>query len=146
MKFLFTVICLAASAASALAQRISIGAPAEWTTVKPGESITVRVDRPMTLSSSSEVAIAIGFWPCGGGPCAAQNVQEVLGNVVYKGPYDPQLRELGRQPYENFTVQMPSHFRPPMEVSLGVAHFSLIGAGLMPFLEVANITLLLTEA
>ena len=120
----------------------------------------------MTLSSSSEVAIAIGFWPCGGGPCAAQNVQEVLGNVVYKGPYDPQLRELGRQPYENFTVQMPSHFRPPMEVSLGVAHFSLIGvstsharrgsslsdtrslvqAGLMPFLEVANITLLLTEA
>ena len=50
MKFLLTAICLAASAASALAQRISIGAPAEWTTVKPGESITVRVDRPVRLS------------------------------------------------------------------------------------------------
>lgn len=30
-----------------LGQRIAIGAPAEWATVKPGSNITVEVDRPV---------------------------------------------------------------------------------------------------
>ena len=90
----------------------------------------------MTLSSSDEVAVAIGFWPCNGGHCADQNVQEVLGSVAYKGAYDPQLVEPWIPPYQNFTVEVPSHFKPPMEVSLGVAHFSLIGVSAVLFLDV----------
>ena len=82
----------------------------------------------MTLSSSQEVAIAIGFWPCNG-PCNQSDVNtEVLGDLAYSGPYDPQLREAGwKPPYQNFTVTVPSHFVPGSEVSLNVAHFSLIG-------------------
>ncbi|KAI0755327.1 hypothetical protein C8Q80DRAFT_425661 [Daedaleopsis nitida] len=141
MKLFYTIAVLAASATCVLAQRIRIGAPAEWTTVTPGESITVRVEVPLTLSSSNEVAVAIGFWPCGGGPCAAQSVDQYLGNVVYKGLFAPQLHESPTPPYENFTVAVPASFQPPMQVSLGVARFAMIGASEMPFMEVANITL-----
>ena len=81
----------------------------------------------MTLSSSQEVAIAIGFWPCNGA-CNETDVTQVLGSLAYSGPYNPQLTgEAWKPPYENFTVTVPSHFVPGSEVSLNVAHFSLIG-------------------
>lgn len=81
----------------------------------------------MTLSSSQEVAIAIGFWPCNG-PCNRTDVTEVMGNLVYSGAYNPQLTSAGwKPPYQNFTVTVPSQFVPGSEVSLNVAHFSLIG-------------------
>ena len=50
----------------------------------------------MTLSSSQEVAIAIGLWPCGSAStnvCADMNVTQILGNVVYAGPYEPKLQQ-----------------------------------------------------
>ncbi|RPD62825.1 hypothetical protein L227DRAFT_573347 [Lentinus tigrinus ALCF2SS1-6] len=123
-----------------------IGAPAEWTSVQPGESITVRVDRPGFQSSAEEVAVAIGFWPCGSSPCSNVGyLDEVLGNVVYNGPYDPEYHT--GQPtsaqYQNFTVTVPSAFQPGQQISLNVAHFTLIGAEFMPYMEVKNITLLL---
>ncbi|OSD07596.1 hypothetical protein PYCCODRAFT_1463824 [Trametes coccinea BRFM310] len=130
-------------AVAALGQRIAIGAPADLTTVHPGQNITVEVDRPMTLSSSQEVAIVIGFWNCNGHPCSDMDVTEVMGNVVYSGPYNPKLQEgqeAEKPPYQNFTVTVPSTFEDG-QASLNVAHFSLIGAGLEPFLEVANVTL-----
>ncbi|KAM5538574.1 hypothetical protein V8D89_007603 [Ganoderma adspersum] len=121
---------------------LRITAPAEWSTVKPGSNVTIELDRPMTLGSSQEVAIAIGFWPCNG-PCNRTDVTEVMGSLVYSGPYNPQLDTAAnwRPPYQNFTVTVLEHFTPSSEVSLNVAHFSLIGAGLMPFLETLNITL-----
>ncbi|KAM5538616.1 hypothetical protein V8D89_007645 [Ganoderma adspersum] len=139
---LYYLFALAFLVASAFAQRCQITAPAEWSTVKPGSNVTVELDRPMTLSSSQEVAIAIGFWPCNG-PCNRTDVTEVMGSLVYSGPYNPQLNTTAnwRPPYQNFTVTVPAHFTPGSEVSLNVAHFSLIGAGLMPFLETLNITL-----
>ncbi|KAI0695751.1 hypothetical protein C8T65DRAFT_664692 [Cerioporus squamosus] len=146
MQFFFLALAsLAAFVSSVLAQRIAIGAPAEWTNVQPGQNITVRVDRPNTLSSSEEVAIVIGLWPCGGTACANIDVQEVLGTVLYKGAYEPLLVAPGLPPFQNFTVTVPSHFEA-QQISLAVAHFSLIGAGLEPFLEVANITLIIPQA
>ncbi|RDX50210.1 hypothetical protein OH76DRAFT_1482366 [Lentinus brumalis] len=145
MQLFLTLAWLAAFVSSVLAQRIAIGAPAEWTNVKPGQNITVRVDRPNTLSSSQEVAIAIGLWPCGSTACSNIDVQEVLGNVLYSGPYTPKLVSPGLPPFQNFIVTVPVHFQP-QEVSLSVAHFSLIGAGFEPFLEVANITLIIPKA
>ena len=85
---------------------------------------------------------------------------DVLGSVLFRGLYTPQLIEPGVPPYQNFTVTVPAHFNVS-EVSLNVAHFSLIGvstsphpallivdellplyqAGAEPFLETANITL-----
>ena len=86
----------------------------------------------MTLSSSQEVAVVIGFWACNG-PCNETDVSQIMGNVVYNGPYSPQLVDPGfKPPYQNFTVTVPSHFVPGSEVSLNVAHFTLIGVRL-PF-------------
>ncbi|KAI0695748.1 hypothetical protein C8T65DRAFT_664668 [Cerioporus squamosus] len=117
MQLLLTVASLALPFTSSLAQSIMIGAPAEWTSVKPGESITVRIDRP------------------------------VLGSVVYNGPYDPEFHS--DQPtlphYQNFTVVVPSGFEPPQQISVNVAHFTLIGAEFMPYMEVRNVTLLLSS-
>ncbi|KAI0669158.1 hypothetical protein C8Q78DRAFT_978246 [Trametes maxima] len=134
----------------AFGQRIAIGAPAEWSTVQPGDNITVEVDRPMTLTGSQEVAIAIGLWSCAGygesanRTCADIDVTQVLGNVVYSGVYTPKLQqgqEAYKPPYQNFTITVPSTMSPGQS-SLSVAHFSLVGAGAMPFMEVANITLI----
>lgn len=149
------IIYLLTFAYLALGQRIAIGAPAEWATVKPGSNITVEVDRPvcpplitlliriippdhfpqMTLTGSDEVAIAIGLWPCAGygdeanRTCAEMDVTQVLGNVLYTGTYAPQLPpppEYEKPPYQNFTVTVPANFATG-QASLGVAHFSLIG-------------------
>ena len=47
MQLFLTLTWLVAFVSSVLAQRIAIGAPAEWTNVQPGQNITVRVDRPV---------------------------------------------------------------------------------------------------
>ena len=160
---LYYLFALAFLVASAFAQRCQITAPAEWSTVKPGSKVTVELDRPvraciapspplapirtdndvtrdqMTLSSSQEVAIAIGFWPCNG-PCNRTDVTEVMGSLVYSGPYNPQLNTTAnwRPPYQNFTVTVPEHFTPGSEVSLNVAHFSLIGVRFAPLLRLVS--------
>ncbi|OBZ68681.1 hypothetical protein A0H81_11015 [Grifola frondosa] len=143
MKSLFVLACLAASA---LAQGCAIGAPAEFSTVTPGSNITVEVDRPDTLTGSQEIAIVIGLATCVGrvdNECATFNVSEVLGQILYSGPYDPQFHfdEPSKPPYQNFTVQVPTSL-PNGQASLSVSHFSLIGAGPFPFLEVLNTTLI----
>ncbi|KAI0820442.1 hypothetical protein BC628DRAFT_1330372 [Trametes gibbosa] len=132
---------------AAYGQRIAIGAPNEWSTFKAGSNITVEVDRPMTLTGSQEVAIAIGLWSCAGygedanQTCAEMDVTQVLGDVLYAGPYSPQLSApQNKPPHQNFSIHIPENFASG-QASLGVAHFAVIGAGGMPFMDFANITL-----
>ncbi|KAI1794788.1 hypothetical protein LXA43DRAFT_86615 [Ganoderma leucocontextum] len=145
MKFATT---LAALAASAVAQRIQIGAPKNLAQVKPGSKITVEVDRPNSLTGSTEVAIAIGLWPCGGpkgtSKCASTDVSQVLGNVVYTGSFKPEYDSKAptKPPHQNFEITVPSTFSSG-QVSLGIAHLSLVGAGASPFYEFTNITLVI---
>lgn len=146
MKFAIT---LAALAASAFAQRIQIGAPKNFAEVKAGSNITVEVDRPNSLTGSTEVGIAIGLWPCGGpkgtSKCASTDVSQVLGSVVYTGSFKPEYDSTDptKPPHQNFEVTVPSSFSPG-QVSLGVAHLSLVGAGSEPFYEFTNITLVVS--
>ncbi|KAJ7653161.1 hypothetical protein DFH06DRAFT_1204857 [Mycena polygramma] len=144
MKF-FSVALSAILATTAYAQSVAIGAPADGTTVQPGSNITVEIDRPDTLSGSTEVAVVIGFWVCGESPASVcPPPSDVLGSILYNGPYDPQFRNNGtppnKPPYQNFTVTIPSTAQSG-KAQLGVAHLSLIGAGQFPFLETRNITL-----
>lgn len=44
MKYLSNVVAFALATA-ATAQRIAIGAPLEWTSISPGDTLTVEVDR-----------------------------------------------------------------------------------------------------
>ncbi|PIL26999.1 hypothetical protein GSI_10138 [Ganoderma sinense ZZ0214-1] len=146
MKF---AIALVAFAASALAQHIEIGTPKNSAKVKAGSKITVEVNRPNSLSGSTEVGIAIGLWPCGGpkgtSKCASVDVSQVLGTVVYTGSYKPAYdsAQPSKPPHQSFEITVPSSFSKG-EVSLGVAHLSLIGAGSEPVYEFTNTTLVVS--
>ena len=127
-----------------------------------------------SLTGSTEVGIAIGLWPCGGpkgtSKCASTDVSQVLGNVVYTGSFKPEYDSTDptKPPHQNFEVTVPSSFSPG-QVSLGVAHLSLVGvsvlrvrppclervltgslspfvmqAGSEPFYEFTNITLVVS--
>jgi len=144
MKSILFALCLAASA---FAQSIEIGAPAEYSSITPGSNITVQVDRPDTLTGSQEVAIVIALNSCVGhgpnGSCSNFDVTQDLGHILYVGPYSPAFHDGSglpeEPPYQNFSVQVPD--LPQGEAALTVSHFSLIGAGPFPNLEVKNITL-----
>ncbi|KAJ6554734.1 hypothetical protein B0H19DRAFT_948622 [Mycena capillaripes] len=129
-------------ATTALAQSAVIGAPADGTTVYTGSNITVEVDRPDTFSGSTEGAVVIGIFPCGSTNSVSWVPSEVLGTILYDGPFNPQFQNDSRSkpPHQNFTVTIPE-FLPTGKAQLGVAHFTLIGAGQFPFLEALNITL-----
>ncbi|EPQ51133.1 hypothetical protein GLOTRDRAFT_123360 [Gloeophyllum trabeum ATCC 11539] len=136
MKFLFVVASLVASA---LAQTIDIGAPASGTTVSPGSSLTVEVDRPNSLTGSEEIAIVIGLRPCYNNYCV--DPAEAMGTILYNGDFNPQYStEPGtgsKPPHQNFTVTVPSNIQSGPAI-LSVAHLSLVGAGPWPMFEVKN--------
>ncbi|KAJ3480084.1 hypothetical protein NLI96_g8601 [Meripilus lineatus] len=144
MKFLLALTTLIAATASA-AQTIAIGAPLERTSISPGSSMTVEVDRPNSLTGSQEIAIVIALSSCASrGGCANYDVTQILGSVLYSGPYAPAYQTVPgagwKPPYQNFTVKVPESL-PKGQASLTVSHFSLIGAGPYPSLEVRNVTL-----
>ncbi|OCH88447.1 hypothetical protein OBBRIDRAFT_86295 [Obba rivulosa] len=134
-------------AALAHGQMISIGAPAEYAAISAGSNITVQVVRPSTLTGSQEIALVIALNSCTEHPdntCSSFDVTQDLGHVMYSGPFAPEYQssEPDSQPAQNFTVLVPEGM-PQGEAALTVSHFSLIGAGPYPSLEVKNITLII---
>lgn len=85
-----------------------------------------------TLTGSQEVAIVIGLLSCASrGSCDTFDVSEVIGSVLYVGPYAPAYQPatpgIGwKPPYQNFTVHVPPAI-PKGPASLTVSHFSLVG-------------------
>ncbi|KAI0029850.1 hypothetical protein K488DRAFT_79933 [Vararia minispora EC-137] len=136
MKF-FAIF--AALAASALAQTVNIGSPKDGSTIAPGP-LNVTIDRPDTLTGSTEVAVVISIVPCSNGPCP--DPAERLGSTLYQGSYDPQfppIRTPDTQPQQNFTVTVPSSLAGQRAL-LSVVHLSLVGAGPFPLFEIKNVT------
>ncbi|KAJ7023070.1 hypothetical protein C8F04DRAFT_970561 [Mycena alexandri] len=126
MKFFSSLIFSTLLATTAFAQSAAIGAPADGSSVQAGSNITVEVDRPDTLTGSTEVAVVIGFLSCNGRP-ACPAASEVLGSILYNGPFNPQfVTGVSRPPHQNFTVTIPSTF-PSGPAQLAVSHFSLVG-------------------
>ncbi|KAH7927835.1 hypothetical protein BV22DRAFT_1006033 [Leucogyrophana mollusca] len=143
---LFSLVALASVfASSALAQSIQIGAPADWSSVLPGESVVVQVDRPNFNSQASEVAVVIAIFPCFSDPplsCPAFE-RDGVGEILYNGPYNPQYPSPNpdnEPPQQNFTVTIPSGIKTGPAV-FSVTHFSFTGANNFPLLESKNITL-----
>ncbi|KAJ3715160.1 hypothetical protein FB446DRAFT_317801 [Lentinula raphanica] len=136
---------LVAAATSVLAQSANIGAPADMTQVAAGSDFTVMVDRPDSLTGSTEVAVVIGLLSCASSPCPGPSAE--LGTVLYNGPFDPQFTtEPGTTtlpPHENFTLTVPSNFAKG-NAQLGVAHVYLLGASVSPEMETFNTTIVVT--
>ncbi|KAF9445455.1 hypothetical protein P691DRAFT_675614 [Macrolepiota fuliginosa MF-IS2] len=135
------IAALLACATAALAQRVAISAPLDQAHLTAGQSTVVEIDRPDFLSSAQEVAVVIGVQSCVT-RCPAPS--DTMGQVLYSGSYNPQRDPANRtkQPFQNFTVTVPSNL-PKGPAQIGVAHFSLIGAGLMPFLETTNVSVII---
>ncbi|KAJ7202018.1 hypothetical protein GGX14DRAFT_463557 [Mycena pura] len=142
-KFLAPFVLITVLAASAFAQTVGIGAPADGATVHPGKTLTVEVDRPDTLTGSTEIAIVIGFQSCTGFPAGCPPPADLMGTILFNGPYDPEFHTdvtPSKPPYQNFTVTIPAS-APKGPAQLNLAHFALVGASEFPFLETRNITL-----
>ncbi|KAJ4482014.1 hypothetical protein J3R30DRAFT_3699343 [Lentinula aciculospora] len=135
-------ITLLAFTQTVLAQNVIVGLPTDESTVPAGSNLTVRIDRPDTLSGSTEVALVMGISPCGSLPCPGPS--NILGTILYNGPFNPQfsIPSNSLPPHENFTVSIPEGFVKG-RTQFGVLHVSLIGAGLAPFLETLNTTLMI---
>ncbi|KAF7368828.1 hypothetical protein MVEN_00208000 [Mycena venus] len=143
MKFFSSLAMSAMLATTAFAQSAVIGAPLAGSAVQAGCNITVEVDRPNTLTGSTEVGIVIGFLSCVGfNSNVCPPASEIMGSILYNGPYHPEFHtnvSRSKPPHQNFTVAIPTTAKTgPGQLS--VAHFNLIGAGQFPFLETLNIS------
>ncbi|EKV07748.1 hypothetical protein Pdw03_4204 [Penicillium digitatum] len=134
MKSFFSIILFVAVA---IAQRAVIGLPTENSKINSGKEVVIQVQRPNSLSPSKEMGVAIGLSSCASFPC--RDADEVLGAILYNGPFNPVYHESNLPPYENFTVTVPASATLG-KGQINVAHASLIGAGPSAFLESLNQT------
>ncbi|KAF8442064.1 hypothetical protein L210DRAFT_3398358 [Boletus edulis BED1] len=132
-----SLFALSLFATATFAQNAALGLPMFNQTVNPGSDLIVQVQRPNSLTGSEEVAVVIGLQSCSNRPCTPPS--DFLGNILYNGPFKPQYHEQYLPPYQNFTVQIPS--TASGTALIGVAHITLVGAGLYPYLETLNQTI-----
>ncbi|KDR82928.1 hypothetical protein GALMADRAFT_206658 [Galerina marginata CBS 339.88] len=143
MKFSFSTasLSLLLGSISALSQSIRIGFPSDGASVHAGSKLTVEVDRPDTLTGSTEVAVVIALNSCHNTTCIPP--KDILGSILYNGPYNPQFQSTAppsKPPHQNFTVTIPSAIGKG-RAQLAVFHVSLVGAGPEPITEIKNVTL-----
>ncbi|GJE93121.1 hypothetical protein PsYK624_092800 [Phanerochaete sordida] len=141
---------LATLAASALAQSINIASPAANSTVYRGEWLMVEVDKPDSLTGSTEVALVLSLAHCPSEGCAAtfDPATAAVGQVLYNGPYSPQYHPEtggGRPPYQNFSVPLPASLVPGDQVALIATHVDLVGAGPFANLETKFVPLTVVQ-
>ncbi|KAJ6461094.1 hypothetical protein C8R45DRAFT_762309, partial [Mycena sanguinolenta] len=108
---------------SAIAQGIRIPTPENGEIVSAGSALTVEVQKLNSITSSTEVAIVIGFLNCGS-PSPCPSPMDQIGAVLFNGPYNPTLHN-GLE-YQNFTVVIPESALPGT-AQLSIVHFNLIG-------------------
>ncbi|KAA8648469.1 hypothetical protein EYZ11_007703 [Aspergillus tanneri] len=128
-----TLFLLASLTAGALAQNAAIGLPKAQESIQAGaNNLVVQVQRPNTLTGSEEVAVVIGIQSCADSPC--RDPKDVMGHILYNGPFKPVYHEASLPPYQNFTVTVPKSVGAGKAV-IGVAHVALVGAGPFPMLQ-----------
>lgn len=142
MKFLSFIFVLVLPILS-LAQNVVISYPPEDQLIVPGQDFTVQVSLPVrlyhpitrlstsdlcatqgSLTGSTQVSVAIGVASCTSAPC--RSPADILGDVLYSGPYTPIPYSNVEPEYQNFTVSVPNGF-PAGPAQLNIAHFYLVG-------------------
>ncbi|KIK59514.1 hypothetical protein GYMLUDRAFT_669875 [Collybiopsis luxurians FD-317 M1] len=142
MQFLTLFSLLAVAITSVAAQGAKVGAPADMTEITAGSSFTAMIERPLTLTGSTEVAVVIGLLSCDTRACPGPSGS--LGTVLYQGPFNPQLSDDHRlPPHQNFTLAVLPDFEKG-QAQFGVAHFTLVGASVWPLLDTLNTTIVIT--
>ncbi|EIW60107.1 uncharacterized protein TRAVEDRAFT_35836 [Trametes versicolor FP-101664 SS1] len=125
----------------ALAQSVAIFAPAADASVTAGSDLLVDVEKKPGLSGTTSVSVVIGLTPCRG-DCSAITTTGGIGQVLFKGNYDPQIvaGSGSSAGFQNFTVTIPSA-TPKGPALLNIGHYFLGGAALVPGAESVNTTI-----
>ncbi|KKK11913.1 hypothetical protein P175DRAFT_0504944 [Aspergillus ochraceoroseus IBT 24754] len=131
-----TFAVLASLVANAIAQNAVLSLP-NGASLEAGSEVIVQVQRPNSLTGSTEMGVAIGVQSCPESTC--HPAESFLGTILYNGPFKPVYHETYNPPYENFSVTVPEG-TPKGRALVGVAHATLVGAGPWPWLEVLNQT------
>ncbi|KAJ5485294.1 hypothetical protein N7539_005282 [Penicillium diatomitis] len=134
MNTIFTVMILVGIAR---AQNAEIGLPTVDQQLSKGTDVIVQIQRPNTLTGSTEMALAIGISSCSAQECLSP--VESMGEILYLGSFDPEYHEDSLPPYQNFTVTVPSDFAVG-DAHINVAHATLVGASEAPLLQTLNRT------
>ncbi|KAG1839188.1 hypothetical protein C8R48DRAFT_91704 [Suillus tomentosus] len=134
IKAIFVTILMVVSIC---AQDAFINLPTPGSDITAGTNFTVQIGLLNDLTGSEEISIVIGIQSCSTGDCLP--VSEGMGTVLYEGPFNPQYGLGADDPYEDFSVQVPASFATG-QAQLGLAHFTLIGAIYLPFLQLVNET------
>jgi len=137
IKAFAAVIALAVAPAS-LAQMVSFATPPPNQSLSPGQQFTVQLDSADGLTGFEHISVAFGIQSCAAG-CGSD-----LGTMIFAGNYTPTIHNVGEPLYQNFTLTVPSGLASGPSL-LSVAHFYLIGAGLMPVLEMRNTTVTISS-
>ncbi|KAJ3564313.1 hypothetical protein NP233_g8375 [Leucocoprinus birnbaumii] len=140
MKFLYALL---AGLTAVSAQSVRITAPSNGAQVTAGQSTVVQLSLPNHPTPEKQVAVVIGLAPCFSEANYCPPPSDELLNLLYSGPYNPQRPDGNSQTiYQNFTVEIPAGIQKGPAV-LGVAHFSLLGAALVPWLETQNVSVVI---
>ncbi|KLO10764.1 hypothetical protein SCHPADRAFT_906568 [Schizopora paradoxa] len=137
MKAVFAVLALAASA---FAQGIAIFSPAAGQNITAGNGVEVVVQKPDSLTGSTDIGVAVLIQHCTQNPC--EDVSQDLGTVFYAGAFTP-TRQQGvadGQPAQQFFASVPQSF-PKGPAVLSVPHSVLVGAGPNFVNEIVNVTI-----
>jgi len=132
-------------AASAMAQSINIATPIPEEALTIGKSFTVEIDQPDSLGPAESVSVVIGLQNCGSTACPSVDGDDILGEILFAGPYNPQRHENFKPPYQNFTFTLDANAQSGNAV-IHVAHLFLSGAGPMANLETKNVSVTLAQA
>ncbi|OQE12809.1 hypothetical protein PENFLA_c062G00963 [Penicillium flavigenum] len=132
-----SIVSLAAFAGVSLAQNSIIGLPTAGQNLSKGSNMAIQVERPNSLTGSTEIAVMIGISSCVSTAC--RPAAEVMGTILYHGDFDPQYYEASQPPYQNFTITVPNLI-PAGDAQINIAHVALVGAGAFPYLETLNRT------
>ncbi|KAI0806137.1 hypothetical protein BC629DRAFT_1590549 [Irpex lacteus] len=117
----------AAFAASTVAQRLSILAPTEQTTVTSGGPFTAELRQAVSQGSFSQVSVTISLTPCF--DVCDDPSQWGPGTVLYNGAFNPQFNSSQPQKgsFQDFSLIIPQGW-PTGESVLQVGHLFKIGA------------------
>ncbi|KAF8628184.1 hypothetical protein AX15_004050 [Amanita polypyramis BW_CC] len=123
----FSAILFFALATVCFGQGAVIGYPPAGKHIRAGKPFTVQLERPDTLTPSTEIAVVISVASCGQRACLPPS--DILGLTLYNGSFNPQFHTdvtPGAPPYQNFTVTIPTSFTKGA-AQLNIAHFTLVG-------------------
>ncbi|KZT19187.1 hypothetical protein NEOLEDRAFT_1142357 [Neolentinus lepideus HHB14362 ss-1] len=119
------------------AQSVAIGYPSAGSTISPSSNFTVEIDRPKSLTGSTEVSLIISLRPCA---ASDGSICEEMVTVLYNGGYNLQYSDTGEEkpPHQNFSVAVPQGLEAGYAL-LSVGHVALVGAENSPMFEVVYV-------